>query len=101
MRMLITLGVNCCIPADVTVAGTVTREVTGKSVSVYPNSGEGWGDQRHQRIGPSRFVGDFAHQWVKAGDRIVGGYYQVRPADIATSRSALVSGCTRSRPTSL
>lgn len=79
---IVAVGVNCCAPADVTAAVTVAREVTGKPVIVYPNSGEGWDHQRHQWIGPSRFVGDRAHQWVKAGARIVGGCCRVRPADI-------------------
>lgn len=80
---IVAVGVNCCAPADVTAAVTVAREVTGKPVIVYPNSGEGWDHQRHQWTGPSQFTGDLAHQWVKAGARIVGGCCRVRPADIA------------------
>lgn len=80
---IVAVGVNCCAPADVTAAVRVAREVTGKPVIVYPNSGEGWDHQRHQWIGPSHFAGDLAQQWVKAGARIVGGCCRVSPADIA------------------
>ena len=88
---IVAVGVNCCAPADATAAVTMAREVTGKPVIVYPNSGEGWDHQRHQWIGPPRFVGDLAHQWVGAGARVVGGCCRVRPADIAEIARAVAS----------
>src|SRR3984957_18837321 len=39
---VVAVGVNCCAPADVPAAIAVAREVTGKPVIVYPNSGEEW-----------------------------------------------------------
>jgi S-methylmethionine-dependent homocysteine/selenocysteine methylase len=39
-------GVNCCTPADVPMAIAAAREVTGKPVIVYPNSGETWDARR-------------------------------------------------------
>ena len=84
---IVAVGVNCCAPADVTTAVTVAREVTGKPVIAYPNSGEGWDGQRW--VGPSRFAGELAQQWVRAGARIVGGCCRVRPADIADIADAI------------
>ncbi len=80
---IVAVGVNCCAPADVMEAVTVAREVIGKPVIVYPNSGEGWDHQRHRWIGPSRFGGDLAYQWAEAGARIVGGCCRVGSAEIA------------------
>jgi homocysteine S-methyltransferase len=36
---VVAVGVNCCAPADVLPAITIAREITGKPVVVYPNSG--------------------------------------------------------------
>lgn len=80
---IVAVGVNCCAPDDVTAAVTAAREVTGKPVIVYPNSGEGWDSQRHQWIGPSRYSIELVRQWVAQGARVVGGCCRVGPADIA------------------
>jgi homocysteine S-methyltransferase len=77
------VGVNCCAPADVPAAVTVAREVTGKPVIAYPNSGEGWDPQRRAWTGPSRYSAGQARQWVAEGAQIVGGCCRVYPADIA------------------
>jgi homocysteine S-methyltransferase len=61
----------------------------GKPVVVYPNSGEGWDGRHRTWIGPSRFSGQLARQWVAAGARIVGGCCRVTPADIADAAKAL------------
>jgi len=37
---VVAVGVNCCAPSEVPQAITAAREVTGKPVIVYPNSGE-------------------------------------------------------------
>lgn len=86
---IVAVGVNCCAPADVPEAVAAAREVTGKPVIVYPNSGEGWDGQRW--VGPSRFAGELAQQWVRAGARVVGGCCRVRPADIADIARAVTS----------
>ena len=86
---IVAVGVNCCAPADVLSAVVTAREVTGKPVIVYPNSGEGWNAQRRQWVGPSRFAADQARQWYAAGARIIGGCCRVRPADIASLSRAL------------
>ncbi|HKH52679.1 MAG TPA: homocysteine S-methyltransferase [Mycobacterium sp.] len=81
---IVAVGVNCCAPEDVEHAVRVAREVTGKPVVVYPNSGEAWDGQRRTWIGQSRWSAELAARWVSAGARIVGGCCRVRPDDIAT-----------------
>jgi homocysteine S-methyltransferase len=81
------VGVNCCAPTDVLPAIEVAREVTGKPVVVYPNSGERWENRRW--VGPKRSSIDLVPQWVAAGARIVGGCCRVRPADIAALATLL------------
>ena len=80
---LVAVGVNCCAPADVTEAVTIAREVTGKPVIAYPNSGESWDAARRTWVGPSRFVPGAARGWVAHGARIIGGCCRVGPSDIA------------------
>lgn len=77
---IVAVGVNCCAPDDVLPAVGPARE-TGKSVTVYPNSGERWDGRAW--MGPRSFSADLATQWASAGARIVGGCCRVRPADIA------------------
>jgi homocysteine S-methyltransferase len=80
---IVAVGVNCCAPDDVLPAIGPARE-TGKSVIVYPNSGEYW-DGRAWR-GPRSFSATLAAQWASAGAGIIGGCCRVRPADIADLR---------------
>ena len=81
---IVAVGVNCCAPDDVLPAIRLAN--IGKPVIVYPNSGERW-DGRSW-VGPSRFSGQLATQWVAAGARIVGGCCRVRPPDIAAVHRA-------------
>lgn len=87
---VVAVGVNCCAPSDVPAAIATAREVTGKPVIVYPNSGEGWDAQRRTWLGPSRYSAVQARQWVADGARIVGGCCRVRPADIGNIARAVV-----------
>lgn len=80
---IVAAGVNCCAPTDVTAAITVAREITGKPVIVYPNSGEEWDSRQRGWAGTGRFSAGLARRWVAAGARIVGGCCRVRPSDIA------------------
>ena len=80
---IVAVGVNCCAPDDVLAAIAVARDVSGKPVIAYPNSGEKWDARRRDWVGVSRFVAGLAQQWVSAGARIVGGCCRVRPSDIA------------------
>ena len=92
---VVAVGVNCCAPADVLAAIAVAREVTGKPVIVYPNSGEEWDARRRAWTGRSRHSTAQARQWIAAGATIAGGCCRVRPADIAEiARSAADAGQT-------
>lgn len=80
---VVAVGVNCCAPADVPAAIAAAREVTGKPVIVYPNSGEEWDARRRAWTGRSGYSAAQPRQWIAAGANIVGGCCRVRPADIA------------------
>jgi homocysteine S-methyltransferase len=81
---VIAVGVNCCAPSDVAAAVSLAREVTGKPIIAYPNSGETWDGLARAwqgAAGPS--LTDLAPQWVANGARIIGGCCRVTPSDIA------------------
>jgi homocysteine S-methyltransferase len=80
---IVAVGVNCCAPDDVLHAIGAAREVTGKPIVVYPNSGEQWDGERRTWFGTSSWSTELVPQWVAAGANIVGGCCRVRPADIA------------------
>jgi homocysteine S-methyltransferase len=80
---IVAVGVNCCAPEDVLPAIGVARDVSGKPVIVYPNSGEGWDGGRRTWVGTSHWSAEFAPRWAAAGARIIGGCCRVRPSDIA------------------
>lgn len=80
---IVAVGINCCAPADVAPAVRTARQVTGKPVVAYPNSGEGWDAVRRAWRGPSRFAPDQARQWYADGARIIGGCCRVGPSEIA------------------
>jgi homocysteine S-methyltransferase len=80
---IVAVGVNCCAPDDVLAAVEIAREVTGKPVIAYPNSGEAWDGARRTWIGSSGWSAELAPRWVAAGARIIGGCCRVRPDDIA------------------
>jgi homocysteine S-methyltransferase len=90
---VVAVGVNCCAPADVLPAIAIARQVTGKPVIAYPNSGENWDARRRAWTGQSRYSPALPRQWIAAGARIVGGCCRVRPADIAViARAAADAG---------
>ena len=86
---IVAVGVNCCAPDDVLHATRVAREVTGKPVVVYPNSGEQWDGPRRVWTGQAGFSAALASSWVQAGARIVGGCCRIRPADITAMASSI------------
>ncbi len=86
---IVAVGVNCCAPGDVAPAIAVAREVTGKPILVYPNSGQGW-DGQHW-TGPRAFSAELAAGWIADGACAVGGCCQVTPADIAAVSEVLRS----------
>jgi len=85
---VVAVGVNCCAPADVPAAIAAAREITGKPVIVYPNSGEEWDARRRAWTGWSGYSAAQPRQWIAAGANIVGGCCRVRPADIAAIAQA-------------
>ncbi|MEC3917350.1 homocysteine S-methyltransferase [Nocardia sp. CDC160] len=89
---IVAVGVNCCAPRDVTAAITLAREVTGKPVIVYPNSGEEWDAGRHRWVGESRFSESYVGEWVEAGAAIIGGCCRTTPADIARLATVVAAG---------
>jgi len=93
---VVAVGVNCCAPADVPAAIAAAREVTGKPVIVYPNSGEEWDARRRAWTGRSRYSAAQPRRWIAAGANIVGGCCRVRPADIAVIAQA-AAGAGRHR----
>ena len=85
---VVAVGVNCCAPADVPAAIAAAREVTGKPVIVYPNSGEEWDARRRAWTGRSGYSAAQSRRWIAAGANIIGGCCRVRPADIAAIAQA-------------
>lgn len=92
---IVAVGVNCCDPAAVLPAVEIAREVTGKAVIVYPNSGERW--ERGRWTGPKTFSAELVPAWVAAGARIVGGCCRVGPADISALAAAVDSAPTKQK----
>jgi homocysteine S-methyltransferase len=88
---IVAVGVNCRAPRDVAAAVSLAREVTGKPVIAYPNSGQAWDGSRRQWAGRNQLSARLALQWVRAGARIVGGCCRVTPAGI-TEISQAVAG---------
>lgn len=86
---IVAVGVNCCSPDDVATAVSVAREVTGKPVIVYPNSGEEWEPARRTWVGRSGFSATMARAWRAGGATIIGGCCRVTPAEIAALALAL------------
>jgi len=86
---VVAVGVNCCDPADVPAAIAIAREVAGKAVIVYPNSGEHWDAARRAWSGSAGFAAGQAARWAAEGARIIGGCCRVRPDGIAQIARAL------------
>ncbi|PWI41324.1 homocysteine S-methyltransferase [Streptomyces sp. ICBB 8177] len=87
---VIAVGVNCSTAADAERAIPIAREVTGKPVVVYPNSGERWDAGARAWRGeatyhPARTVA----RWHAAGARLIGGCCRVGPAAIREIAAAL------------
>lgn len=86
---IVAVGVNCCAPEDVAAAVATAREVAGKPVVAYPNSGEGWDAQRRSWTGRVHSPAAQAARWVEEGVRLIGGCCRVSPAAIAELSGAL------------
>jgi homocysteine S-methyltransferase len=76
---VVAVGVNCCVPGDVT---TALAGAAGPLVA-YPNSGQGWDAVRRAWTGESAFDPGAVRNWLHHGARLVGGCCRVGPDDIA------------------
>jgi homocysteine S-methyltransferase len=84
---IVAIGVNCCVPEDVTEA---LAGVDGPLVA-YPNSGQGWDAVRRTWTGESAFDARAVTSWMTAGARLVGGCCRVGPADIMAVAAAVTA----------
>ncbi|HEY5857472.1 MAG TPA: homocysteine S-methyltransferase [Aldersonia sp.] len=83
---VVAVGINCCVPEDVSPAIEIARKATGKPTIVYPNAGEQWDATAKRWLGPKRFTAELAGTW---DAEIVGGCCRVSPADIAAVTRAI------------
>ncbi|MFF5608702.1 homocysteine S-methyltransferase [Streptomyces cellulosae] len=81
---VIAVGVNCCTPEDADHAVAVAARVTGKTVVVYPNSGEQWDARARAWTGEPTFSASRVTGWRDAGARLIGGCCRVGPQAIAS-----------------
>lgn len=88
---VIAVGVNCVKPEIVGAAIRSLTEGTGKSIVVYPNSGEQWRAATGSWHGSADRDGlaTLAPQWVSAGARMIGGCCRIGPGEIAALDAAL------------
>jgi len=82
---IVAVGVNCCVPGDVTAA----LAGAGGPLVAYPNSGQGWDAVRRSWTGESAFDPGAVEAWLDAGARLVGGCCRVGPDDIAAVSAAV------------
>jgi homocysteine S-methyltransferase len=87
---VVAVGINCCAPGEVAHAATVAREVTGKPVVAYPNSGEHWDATGRGWTGQAASGVDVL-DWVAAGVGVVGGCCRVGPEQISAIAARLSS----------
>lgn len=88
---VLAVGMNCCDASSAgALIGTATR-MSGKSVVVYPNSGEGWDGAARTWVGEGDFTPTSAHDWVRDGARLVGGCCRVGPEQIRQMAADLPS----------
>ncbi|MFE0793053.1 homocysteine S-methyltransferase [Streptomyces sp. alain-838] len=88
---VIAVGVNCCAPGDVPGAVETAARVTGKTVVVYPNSGEAWDAEARSWKGSSSFDAGRVRRWRAAGARLIGGCCRVGPGTIRSVAATLAS----------
>jgi homocysteine S-methyltransferase len=79
---IIAVGINCIDPDDAYALVCTASQATGKSVVVYPNSGERWDSVASAWNGAATFRPEAVGEWISGGARLVGGCCRVGPADI-------------------
>ena len=85
------IGVNCVRPEVVGDAIRALRAGSGKSIVVYPNSGEQWNAGSGDWSGTPDHgdLAALAAQWIDDGARLVGGCCRIGPRDIASLAASL------------
>lgn len=86
------VGINCTAPRFITGLIECVREVTGKPIVVYPNSGETYdaeGKCWQGETDPVNF-GSASGEWVEAGATVVGGCCRTGPDHIRAIRGRVV-----------
>jgi len=89
---VIAVGVNCVRPEIVEASIRALRAGTGKSIVVYPNSGEHWDATTRAWHGTWNHgsLAALAPQWLQAGATMIGGCCRTGPGDIAALSAALL-----------
>ncbi|WP_236794580.1 homocysteine S-methyltransferase [Amycolatopsis sp. GM8] len=83
---VIAVGVNCCDPDDAARAIPLAREVSGKPVIAYPNSGEEWDAATRRWAGRATYAPERV-----AGADLAGGCCRVSPDAIRVLATTHVS----------
>jgi homocysteine S-methyltransferase len=86
---VVAVGVNCCAPGEVLGAIHAAREVTGKPIVVYPNSGETWDAEARRWRGDAVFPTELVRSWRVDGAALVGGCCRIGPTQITAIAQAL------------
>jgi homocysteine S-methyltransferase len=89
---VLALGVNCVAPELVLPLIAVLREAaSGKSVVVYPNSGETWRAKDNAWLGTATPLQceRAAREWIDAGAQLVGGCCRIGPQQIKAMSQSL------------
>jgi homocysteine S-methyltransferase len=86
---VVAMGVNCVAPELVDPLVREFASVSGKAISVYPNSGEQWNAATRCWEGTARRFTTFVPEWLDSGASWIGGCCRTTPADIRQVRSAI------------
>ncbi|KAL5553174.1 hypothetical protein UlMin_040575 [Ulmus minor] len=87
------VGINCAPPHFVETLICKFKELTDKTIVVYPNSGEIW-DGKAKKWLPSKCFDDdnfgyFATRWRDSGAKLIGGCCRTTPSTIQAISKAL------------
>jgi homocysteine S-methyltransferase len=91
---VLALGVNCVPPEDVLPLIDVLRTAApGKSIVVYPNSGEVYRAEDNAWLGTATPLQceQAASDWVDAGAQLVGGCCRIGPGQIAAMSQSVMN----------
>ncbi len=89
---VLALGVNCVPPEIVLpLIGELRRAAPGKSIVVYPNSGEVYRSEDNSWHGTTTPLQceQAAAEWISAGANLVGGCCRIGPAQIAAMSQSI------------